>query len=1618
MTAISFRGQLLWENIKRGDLAAVVNLLESGGINLEEKDENGQTFLMLACERGELSIVRELLENDVDVNAVDNESWSALLCAAREGHLEIVIELLERDAVLEHRDMCNWTALMWACYKGKVTVVQELLDRGANPNVKADHNMTCLSWAAGRGYTEIVSMLLQKGAKINSPDKYGTTPLIWASRKGYLEIVRMLLQEGTNVDVAGMNSWTALLAATSGGYAEVVGEILEKNANANALDKDGFTALTIAAKEGYTEIAQDLLSHGAYVNLKDRDGDSILIHAVKGGHIEVVQSLLNKYADVDIQGSEGKSALYWAVEKGHNDIVRILLNNDADTELATKDNDTALLRAVKSRNEECVRLLLEKNAKVSTVDKRGDTPLHISLRARSKRITELLLRNPKNSRLLYRHNKSGETPYSIDAYYQKGILTQIFGHRNLNANDGENLLGYEIYSSALADILSEPSLNTPITVGLYAKWGSGKSFLLGKLQDEMKSFTQQYVQGQFEFTKVIFFVFFLLNSVVGLALGLSTLWSVGLGVGLGLFIPEYGFLAFIYVASQRYDIEFAVRISCVLRRKMDTLTLLLKLLFCAPHKQNKIDVPRVRFLFSDYTRITSVGGEKALAVMIGTLCDAVEQELGPLVARLYRIFKPQPNASSTGGFKSICCIPYFFLVICVGLCLVTGVVLLVRFNINNGSVNPVLITLACIVGLAIMGNLYTWAQAIASLYISQKTRVLAAADHLDTLKVDGFMQRLKQEVDLMSEMVTNMDMFTGNETRLVVVVDGLDSCEQDRILQFLDTVKTLFSDADSAFITILAVDPHIIIRGIEQNLRTAYHDANIHGYDYLRNIVHLPFYLQSQGVRVQQEDYMVRASNSASTETGFAHQESVMSSLSLAEHKHKKPVNGRKKNNRLNSSTWHTSSFDLSKTLIKNDYFSDINPRSMRRLMNIVAVTGRLLRAYNIEFSWYRLAAWINLIEQWPYRVSWIILYWEEQEGMEDNSTLRNIYDKIVDKIPNSKEVEPLLEIDRNVRKLETFLTSHSTTSATLSVGDLKKFLPCTINLDPYLRKLIRDLQQNVDVNRADYSFMGFPGTGPSRAQGGSKQTEGAPGYGRLGSLNRSNFSPRDTPTRGPVYGGRGPAMLHQGMGYGAQHMMPSAMTHPYYMNMVPPHHHHHPVPSPQTTPPPQAVLQQLHSNIGTEKLSHLSPHGVCNLLSRLERIDRQHLAEYQSRVLANNITGIVLLTCEMDELKQVMQMTFGDWQLLRLVILSLREREAQGSQETDGSSGSQRDAYLASSFDTLDGEDYKLSTFTNSQHDMGGGCPLEAPLPRYADSGSIQLAVVPSLSEPATQALPITKETVVESRSAPHVTLSSTNILQKPKPKIRRNNSIVEQVKYESELLRGVYAGFEEENESEEEDEEDSAKESEKGSLVQPHSSAKPRLEKTPSVRFFVENESAAAVAPADQNSFSDSSSQIEMAALPSEGTGTERAEEDRTASDSEPLLKLSSSEDLTSSSKSSHKKDAKSKFGLVFMKEKLMGEGKRPFDLSSEEEDVYGSMGAVPTRSPPQLDTPSVDSPGQGPLQMQHTSPGVENRLSCTSFDQGAAADTVVWQPRTSPVETSRKSTSSTSEEKKTVV
>ncbi|XP_056420109.1 kinase D-interacting substrate of 220 kDa isoform X2 [Hyla sarda] len=1260
--------QNLLAYVEEGNIAALKTLLEKCK-DVDERNENGQTALMLAAEQGNLEMVQELLQKRANCNLEDVDNWTALISAAKEGHVEIVKELLDCNANLEHRDMGGWTALMWASYKGCTEVVELLLAKGANPHITGlQYSVYPIIWAAGRGHSEIVKLLLQYGAKVNCSDKYGTTALIWAARKGHFECVKSLLQMGADVDQEGANSMTALIVAVKGGYTDSVKEILKRNPNVNLTDKDGNTALAIAAKEGHTEIVQDLLDAGTYVNIPDRNGDTVLIGAVRGGHVEIVRALLHKYADIDIRGQDNKTALYWAVEKGNATMVRDILQCNPDTEISTKDGETPLIKATKMRSIEVVELLLDKGAKVSAVDKKGDTPLHIAIRGRSRKLAELLLRNPKDGRLLYRPNKAGETPYNIDCSHQKSILTQIFGARHLSPTESDgDMLGYDLYSSALADILSEPTMQPPICVGLYAQWGSGKSFLLKKLEDEMKTFAGQQIEPLFQFSWLIVFLILMMCSTIGLLLSFTVDAKLGISVSLSLLAILYIFFTVVYFGGRREgeNWNWAWVLSTRLARHIGYLELLLKLMFVNPPElpeQTTKALP-VRFLFTDYNRLSSVGGETSMAEMIATLSDACEREFGFLATRLFRVFKTE-EAPGKMKWKKTCCLPSFVIFIFIMACIFSGVILLAIFKVDpkNMTVNAILIAVACVVGLVLILNCVTWWQVMDSILNSQRKRLHSAASRLHRLKSEGFMKVLKCEVELMAKMAKTIDSFTQNQTRLVVIIDGLDACEQDKVLHMLDTVRILFSKGP--FIAIFASDPHIIIKAINQNLNSVLRDSNINGHDYMRNIVHLPVFLNSRGLSCAKKMCLMTATNGdvPGVDNGGGHEDTDrrVSQHSLAETAKlgsKTALNRRDtyRRRQMQRTITRQMSFDLTKLLVTEDWFSDISPQTMRRLLNIVSVTGRLLRANQITFNWDRLASWINLTEQWPYRTSWLILYLEETEAIHDQTTLKTIYERISKNIPTTKDVEPLLEIDGDIRSFEVFLSSRT---PVLVARDVKTFLPCTVNLDPKLREIIADVRAARDqMNIGGFPYPTLPlQDAPHRATSVFSQPPSV--------CSSSSFN---GPFPGGVVSPQPPSSYYSGM-TGPQHpfynrpfFAPHVYLPKYYFGN--PQH-------PMSRPPVKHSVSRDQTTGLVAGSNVVGPHSsalgsmnvdtVCEKLKQIEGIDQSMLAQYTATIRKANINGRVLAQCSMDELKKEMNMNFGDWHLFKSVVQDMRNSEMQ----------------------------------------------------------------------------------------------------------------------------------------------------------------------------------------------------------------------------------------------------------------------------------------------------------------------------------------------------------------------
>lgn len=86
-----------------------------------------------------------------------------------------------------------------------------------------------------------------------------------------------------------------------------------------------------------------------------------------------------------------------------------------------------------------------------------------------------------------------------------------------------------------------------------------------------------------------------------------------------------------------------------------------------------------------------------------------------------------------------------------------------------------------------------------------------------TLFYCSFTQNLSV-INVCLHQVKCLDAFTQQQTRLVIIVDGLDSCEQDKVLMVLDAVHMLFSEPNTPFIIILAIDPHIISKVPQQSL--------------------------------------------------------------------------------------------------------------------------------------------------------------------------------------------------------------------------------------------------------------------------------------------------------------------------------------------------------------------------------------------------------------------------------------------------------------------------------------------------------------------------------------------------------------------------------------------------------------------------------------------------------------------------------------------------------------------------------------------------------------------------------------------------------------------------------
>ena len=185
----------------QGRASEVENLVRAGE-DLEVRDDNGRTPLLVAAYRRDPAVAKALIEAGANINALDNQSYDAVTIAAVANDLPMLKLLLASGANARAiTSPYGGSALIASSHRGHVEVVELLIAHRA----PLDH-VNNLGWTAlieaivlGDGsarYQKIVAALIAAGANLNIADRSGKTPLNLAREKSYVEIAGLLEKAG------------------------------------------------------------------------------------------------------------------------------------------------------------------------------------------------------------------------------------------------------------------------------------------------------------------------------------------------------------------------------------------------------------------------------------------------------------------------------------------------------------------------------------------------------------------------------------------------------------------------------------------------------------------------------------------------------------------------------------------------------------------------------------------------------------------------------------------------------------------------------------------------------------------------------------------------------------------------------------------------------------------------------------------------------------------------------------------------------------------------------------------------------------------------------------------------------------------------------------------------------------------------------------------------------------------------------------------------------------------------------------------------------------------------------------------------------------------------------
>ena len=318
------------------------------------------TMLHAAAQRGRVSVVHFLIENNAFLSLSNGVQLTAIQIAAEKGHLEVVKTLYKAGAFADQ------TALHHAAANNRLEVVNYLLDSGVK-----DECLRCdgsFYWVKGTNRLPGRSLIL--------------TPPINQSNDCVLMLFGVANNCSENIWPAEKKTLfddehlifchSALHAAVASGHNKVVTRLLSEKHNAlDCHDYSGRTPLHEAVQKDRTIIVNTLL-----------EKQSQMIHKKCKHWQKLDKKQLNTYERIEYYEDVchcGYTPLHLAARHDHHQLATLLIRKGARVDDQDCSGATPLHIAALNGSADTVNVLLNMNATGEMKDNNGKTPLEVVL---------------------------------------------------------------------------------------------------------------------------------------------------------------------------------------------------------------------------------------------------------------------------------------------------------------------------------------------------------------------------------------------------------------------------------------------------------------------------------------------------------------------------------------------------------------------------------------------------------------------------------------------------------------------------------------------------------------------------------------------------------------------------------------------------------------------------------------------------------------------------------------------------------------------------------------------------------------------------------------------------------------------------------------------------------------------------------------------------------------------------------------------------------------------------------------------------------------------------------------------------------------------------------------